>query len=158
EGMRETTATTVQAAAPAIALHDVTIAFRVADATYTAVQHASLNVADGEFVSIVGPTGCGKTTLLNSAAGLLVPTAGQVDIFGSALRGLNDTAGYLFQAEALFPWKTALDNVAIGLEIVGTNSAQARERARGWLTRVGLAAFADRYPHMLSGGHRNRVR
>ena len=156
--MRETTATTtVQASAPAIALRDVTIAFRLSDVTYTAVQRASLDVADGEFVSIVGPTGCGKTTLLNAAAGLLVPTAGEVDIFGSALRGLNGTAGYLFQAEALFPWKTALDNVAIGLEIAGTNSAQARERARGWLARVGLAAFADRYPHMLSGGQRKRV-
>src|SRR5262249_30423054 len=122
-----------------------------------AVRGASLEVADGEFGSIGGPTGCGKPPLLNAAAGLLVPTAGEVDIFGSALRGLNGTAGYLFQAEALFPWKTALDNVAIGLEIVGTSSAQAKERARGWLARVGLAAFADRYPHMLSGGQRKPV-
>src|SRR5215216_717140 len=144
--------------AAAVALRDVTIAFRLADAsTYTAVERASLDVADGEFVSIVGPTGCGKTTLLNVGAGLIAPSSGSVDSFAAPLHGLNRAAGYLFQAEALFPWKTALDNVAIGLEIVGTGKMQARERAQAWLTRVGLAAFAERYPHMLSGGQRKRV-
>jgi NitT/TauT family transport system ATP-binding protein len=160
EIMRETTVApaAVQMSAPAVALRDVTIAFRLADAaTYTAVERASLDVADGEFVSIVGPTGCGKTTLLNVAAGLITPASGSVDVFGSPLQGLDRAAGYLFQAEALFPWKTALDNVAIGLEIAGTHKAQARERARAWLARVGLGGFADRYPHMLSGGQRKRV-
>ena len=90
--------------------------------------------------SIVGPTGCGKSTLLNVAAGLLAPAAGTVDIFGAPLSGLNRQAGYLFQAEALFPWKTALENVAIGLEIAGTPKAEARERAAKWLTRVGPRA------------------
>ncbi len=142
----------------AVSLSDVTIAFRLADGgTYRAVERASLDVADGEFVSIVGPTGCGKTTLLNAAAGLFPPTAGRVDIFGTPLDGLNTQSGYLFQAEALFPWKTALENVAIGLEVAGTPRAEARERAHGWLKRVGLAAFAERYPHMLSGGQRKRV-
>ncbi len=145
-------------APPAIALSGVDVAFRLADGgVYTAVQRANLAVADGEFVAIVGPTGCGKSTLLNIAAGLLAPAAGQVDIYGAPLPGLNTQAGYLFQADALFPWKTALENVAIGLETAGTPQPEARERARAWLTRVGLGAFGDRYPHMLSGGQRKRV-
>jgi NitT/TauT family transport system ATP-binding protein len=142
----------------AVSLDNVTVSFRLADGgTYTAVERASLSVADGEFVSIVGPTGCGKSTLLNAAAGLLAPAAGMVTIFGGPLSGLNRQAGYLFQAEALFPWKTALENVAIGLETAGTARAEARERATKWLTRVGLGGFGDRYPHMLSGGQRKRV-
>jgi len=80
-----------------------------------------------------------------------------VNVFGSPLGALNRQAGYLFQADALFPWKTAIDNVAIGLEITGTPADEARGRAQDWLTRVGLGAFADRYPHMLSGGQRKRV-
>ncbi len=146
----------VRAAAPPVAFADVTVAFQVADGTaYRAVERASLSVADGEFVTIVGPTGCGKSTLLNIAAGLLAPTAGRIDIFGTPLTGLNRQAGYLFQADALFPWKTALENVAIGLEVAGAGSS--KERAEAWLARVGLAHFAGRYPHMLSGGQRKRV-
>ncbi len=144
--------------ASAVALSDVSIAFRLAGGgSYTAVERATLKVADGEFVAIVGPTGCGKSTLLNVAAGLLAPSGGAVDIFGGPLAALNRQAGYLFQADALFPWKTALENVAIGLETAGTPAAAARPRAQEWLTRVGLGAFGDRYPHMLSGGQRKRV-
>jgi sulfonate transport system ATP-binding protein len=142
----------------AVALDDATVAFRLADArVYTAVEKARLSVADGEFVAIVGPTGCGKSTLLNVAAGLLKPAAGSVRIFDRPLSGLNRDAGYLFQADALFPWKTAIDNVAIGLEIKGAPRAHALERAQGWLTSVGLGGFGNRYPHMLSGGQRKRV-
>src|ERR1700755_869640 len=142
----------------AVALDDATVAFRVAEArVYTAVEQASLAVADGEFVAIVGPTGCGKSTLLNVAAGLLKPAAGHVRIFNRPLTGLNGDAGYLFQADALFPWKTAIDNVAIGLEVAGAPRSEALRRAQGWLDSVGLGAFAQRYPHMLSGGQRKRV-
>jgi NitT/TauT family transport system ATP-binding protein len=142
----------------AVLLTDATIAFRLADGgTYEAVRSASLSVADGEFVAIVGPTGCGKTTLLNVAAGLFPPSTGRVEIFGSSLAGLNRQSGYLFQSEALFPWKTALDNVAIGLETAGVARSEARERAQAWLVRVGLGQFGPRYPHMLSGGQRKRV-
>ncbi len=144
--------------APAIALRDLTVAFRLGlGATYTAVKRASLSVAAGEFVSIVGPTGCGKSTLLNVAAGLLAPTAGRVSILGAPLAGLNRNAGYLFQSDALFPWKTALENVAIGVEVAGMPKEEARSRAEAWLARVGLAGFGGRYPHMLSGGQRKRV-
>jgi len=147
-----------QARPTAVALDDATVAFRLADGrVYTAVEKARLSVAHGEFVAIVGPTGCGKSTLLNVAAGLLKPASGTARIFDAPLNGLNREAGYLFQADALFPWKTAIDNVAIGLEIKGAPRAQALERAQGWLTAVGLGAFGNRYPHMLSGGQRKRV-
>ena len=142
----------------AIDLKDVTVSFSLAGgASYTAVAGASLPVADGEFVAIVGPTGCGKSTMLNVAAGLIAPVAGQVEIFGANLARLNRDAGYLFQSDALFPWKTAIENVAIGLEIAGAPRGDARERAQAWLERVGLGSFAGRYPHMLSGGQRKRV-
>jgi NitT/TauT family transport system ATP-binding protein len=146
------------AGAPAVALSEVNITFRLADGgSYAAVKRASLDVADGEFVAIVGPTGCGKSTLLNVTAGLFPPSQGRVEIFGSGLTGLNRQSGYLFQSDALFPWKTALENVAIGLETVGRPRDEARDRAQTWLARVGLGSFGPRYPHMLSGGQRKRV-
>ena len=146
------------AAQPAsVTLRHVTVAFGDGRSAYTAVSDASLALAQGEFVSIVGPTGSGKSTLLNVAAGLLAPSAGEVRVFGAPLTGVNGRAGYLFQADALMPWKTALGNVAVGLEVRGVARAEARERAKAWLARVGLAAFADRYPHELSGGMRKRV-
>src|SRR6202045_1784733 len=121
----------------AVALDDTTVAFRLAnDRIYTAVERARLAVEHGEFVAIVGPTGCGKSTLLNVAAGLLRPVSGNVRVFDRALTGLNRQAGYLFQADALFPWKTAIDNVAIGIEIAGAPRPHALERAQGWLTAV----------------------
>ena len=142
----------------AVALEDATVAFRLAEGrVYTAVEKASLSVAAGEFVAIVGPTGCGKSTLLNVAAGLLAPAGGRVRIFDVPLSGLNRQAGYLFQADALFPWKTAIDNVAIALEIDHVPRREALERAQGFLAQVGLGAFSHRYPHMLSGGQRKRV-
>ena len=142
----------------AIGLSNVDVAFRLADGgSYRAVQAATLTVADGEFVAIVGPTGCGKSTLLNIAAGLIGPSAGTVEIFGAPLPDLNLKAGYLFQADALFPWKTAIENVAIGLETAGVAQSEARTRAQDWLSRVGLGTFGDRFPHMLSGGQRKRV-
>jgi NitT/TauT family transport system ATP-binding protein len=145
-------------AAQAVELADVMVAFGLKNATrYTAVQHINLSVAPGEFVAICGPTGCGKSTLLNAAAGLLSPAEGAVSIFGTKLRGLNRQAGYLFQQDALMPWKTALQNVAVALEPMGVSAREADGRAREWLGRVGLAAFADRYPHMLSGGQKKRV-
>jgi NitT/TauT family transport system ATP-binding protein len=142
----------------AVSLSALVIAFALkGGGRYTAVEAIDLAVAPGEFVAVVGPTGCGKSTLLNAAAGLLRPSAGTVRIFGSALAGLNIRAGYLFQQDALMPWKTALDNVAVALEPKGVPRAEADERARAWLRRVGLSAFLDRYPHMLSGGQKKRV-
>ena len=145
-------------ASPALALAGVACVFAdKADRSrrYTAVSDVTLSVGDGEFVSVVGPTGCGKSTLLNVAAGLLAPSAGTVEVFGRRLAGINARAGYMFQAESLMPWRTALRNVAAGLEFRG--AADANAAALEWLKRVGLGAFGDRYPHQLSGGMRKRV-
>ena len=143
---------------PAVMLDGVSIRYGGNGApVYEAVAPVSLRVAESEFVDIVGPTGCGKSTLLNAAAGLLRPATGTVSIFGEELAGLNGKAGYLFQQDALMPWKSALDNIAIALEVGGTARTAALEQAGRWLRRVGLLAFADRYPHQLSGGQRKRV-
>jgi NitT/TauT family transport system ATP-binding protein len=130
---------------------------RAGNADYAAVEEVNLQVLEGEFVSVVGPTGCGKSTLLNVAAGLLAPTRGSVTVFGERLQGINARAGYLFQSEALMPWRTALQNVMAGLEFRGSNALEARARAADWLKRVGLAAHGHKYPHELSGGMRKRV-
>lgn len=144
--------------AVAVSFDAVDISFGVGGKSeFRAVAGANLEVSKGEFVAIVGPTGSGKSTLLNAAAGLLRPSAGMVRIEGQPLQGLNARAGYLFQADALMPWKTARDNVAIALEIGGTRRREALTRADDWLEKVGLKGFGDRYPHMLSGGQRKRV-
>lgn len=142
---------------PAIEFRGVSCRFETPTGFYTATENASFSVGDGEFVSVVGPTGCGKSTLLNAAAGLLKPAAGEVRIFGEPLKGLNRRAGYMFQAESLMPWATALENVALGLRYRGVTRHEADERAMTWLARVGLEKFPDRYPHELSGGMRKRV-
>ena len=141
-----------------VSLRSVSIDFPLGNGgVYRAVAKTDLSLAAEEFVAIVGPTGCGKTTLLNATAGLLKPAAGRIEVFGKPLVGLNTGAGYLFQQDALMPWKTALDNVAISLEVAGVPRTNALEKAREWLARVGLSLFADRYPHMLSGGQKKRV-
>jgi NitT/TauT family transport system ATP-binding protein len=114
-------------------------------------------VRTGEFVSVVGPTGCGKSTLLNVGAGLLDASSGEVRVFGDALNGINRRAGYMFQTEALMPWRSAIENVMTGLRYRGVAQAPAREQAQAWLERVGLGGFGDRYPHQLSGGMRKRT-
>jgi NitT/TauT family transport system ATP-binding protein len=126
--------------------------------TYTAVRDVDMTVRQGEFVSVVGPTGCGKSTLLNVAAGLMRPSSGTVSIFGKSLReGLNRDASYLFQVDALMPWKTAEDNVAAGLLFHGVEKAKSLETARDWLVRVGLDGHGKKYPHQMSGGMRKRA-
>ncbi|HRO61910.1 MAG TPA: ATP-binding cassette domain-containing protein, partial [Burkholderiaceae bacterium] len=150
----------MSAAVPALALDGVTCTFVSRDdpgQRYTAVRDVTLHVAPGEFVSVVGPTGCGKSTLLNVGAGLLEPSAGTVHVFGEPLRGINARAGYMFQSEALMPWRSALANVTAGLQFRGVPDAAAREQGEEWLRRVGLGGFGDRYPHQLSGGMRKRV-
>lgn len=124
---------------------------------YVAIEAASFSVAPGEFVAIVGPTGGGKSTLLNLAAGLLRPTAGTVSTFGRRVDGINRRAAYLFQQDVLLPWKTALDNVILGPLLRRQPRDEAETLARRWLARVGLAGFDNRYPHQLSGGMRKRV-
>ena len=144
--------------AAALALEGVRVTFVSQDgARYSAIGDTTLRVAPGEFVSVVGPTGCGKSTLLNVAVGLLQPSAGAVRVFGEPLSGLNRKAGYLFQSEALMPWRTALANITAGLEFRNMDTDRARKEGEKWLQRVGLAGFGGRYPHQLSGGMRKRV-
>ena len=128
-----------------------------AGGTYRVLDDISLDVEAGAFAAIVGPSGCGKSTLLNIAAGLLLPTNGRVVSGGTDLAGLNQRATYLFQQDALLPWKNVRDNVALGLTLAGVARAEAAARADAWLARVGLTAFAAHYPAQLSGGMRKRV-
>ena len=125
--------------------------------TYRALNEVAFDVAAGAFVAIVGPSGCGKSTLLNIVAGLAAPTAGAVRIDGRDLEGLNRRATYMFQQDALLPWKNVRDNVALGLTLAGSARSDADARAETWLARVGLAPFATHYPAQLSGGMRKRV-
>jgi sulfonate transport system ATP-binding protein len=147
----------IERAPRAIALDRITCAFAAGRGTYTAVSDVSLDVGEAEFVSIIGPTGCGKSTLLNVMAGLRAPTAGRVTVLGRPLAGINRDAGYMFQADALMPWRTTLENVIAGLQFRGVDDREARRLGREWLDRVGLAGFGDRHPHQLSGGMRKRV-
>ena len=142
----------------ALALNNITVTFtgKSGGAGYTAVADTTIEIADGEFVSIVGPTGCGKSTLLNIAAGLLKASSGEVSIFGAPLTGINKQAGYMFQSESLMPWRSALDNVTAGLQFRGVDKIAAARRGEEWLSRVGLEGFGNRFPHELSGGMRKR--
>src|SRR5439155_11943087 len=124
---------------------------------YRALDDISFGVPAGAFLAIVGPSGCGKSTVLNIAAGLLAPDAGRVRVFGEPLAGLNHRATYMFQQDALLPWKDVRDNVALGLTLAGVGRSDACARADRWLGRVGLSAFARHFPAQLSGGMRKRV-
>src|SRR5580765_1490690 len=125
--------------------------------SYRALDNVSLAIPAGAFVAIVGPSGCGKSTLLNIAAGLVPPSSGSVRVNGEGLSGLNRRATYMFQQDALLPWKNVRENVALGLVLAGVASADANARANEWLARVGLSAFAAHYPSQLSGGMRKRA-
>ena len=116
----------------ALELLDITCTFLAKDdphQRYTAVADTTLRIREGEFVSVVGPTGCGKSTLLNVGAGLLGPSSGAVKVFGQPLAGINARAGYMFQTEALMPWRSAIHNVMVGLQYRGVPDAEAREQA-----------------------------
>lgn len=144
----------------ALELLDINCTFHAKDnpgQRYTAVADTTLRIRAGEFVSVVGPTGCGKSTLLNVAAGLLAPSSGAVKVFGQPLAGINTRAGYMFQSDALMPWRSARDNVMVGLQYRGVPDGDAAAQAEAWLARVGLAGFGGRYPHQLSGGMRKRA-
>jgi NitT/TauT family transport system ATP-binding protein len=124
---------------------------------FTAIKDVSLTVEPGQFCSIVGPTGCGKSTTLAQVSGLERPSAGSVTVGGRPVNGITDGVSYMFQADALFPWKSVLRNVMMGPILLGTPKREAEALAMDWIRRVGLAGFEDRYPHQLSGGMRKRV-
>jgi NitT/TauT family transport system ATP-binding protein len=128
-----------------------------AGTVYTALRDLTFEVGPGEFCAIVGPTGCGKSTTLGLISGLEPPSEGVVLVHGKPVSGIADGIGYVFQTDAVFPWKSVLENVAAGPRYHRVNPTEARERAHDWIARVGLAGFEDRYPHQLSGGMRKRV-
>ena len=143
---------------PAIELRDVTKRFRTPSGDiYTALRDLDITVAAGEFLSIVGPTGCGKSTTLGLISGLTPASSGEVLVLGTPVRGIGDNLGYVFQGDVLFPWKSVLGNVSAGLRFRGVSKKEANERAREWIAKVGLSGFEDRYPHQLSGGMRKRT-
>ncbi|HQT85961.1 MAG: mannosyltransferase [Acidiphilium sp. 37-64-53] len=125
--------------------------------TMTAIRDVNLRVGAGRFCAVVGPTGCGKSTTLTLTAGLERASAGQVRVFGKPVDGITPNAGFVFQTDALMPWKSVLDNVALGPKFRGMATRDALAEARRWLGVVGLAGFEDHYPHQLSGGMRKRV-
>ncbi|QIS11820.1 ABC transporter ATP-binding protein [Nocardia arthritidis] len=124
---------------------------------HTAVKNLDLQVAPGEFVAVVGPTGCGKSTTLSLVSGLEPASAGRAMVHGKDVHGIPDGVGYMFQQDAVLPWKSVLDNVALGPRLRGAPKSEARERAKAWVVKVGLAGFENYYPHQLSGGMRKRV-
>jgi NitT/TauT family transport system ATP-binding protein len=124
---------------------------------FTALKDVSFTVEPGQFCAIVGPTGCGKSTTLGQISGLDRPSGGTVRVGGREVRGVTEGVSFMFQVDALFPWKTVLANVMIGPSLNGMGKKDAVALARDWLRRVGLAGFEDRYPHQLSGGMRKRV-
>ena len=143
---------------PAIELRGVTKRFLTpSGGVYTALRDLNLTVQPGEFCAVVGPTGCGKSTTLALISGLEPASEGEVLVLGKPVHGIAEDIGYVFQTDAVFPWKTVLDNVAAGPRYHGRTTGQARSMAREWISRVGLSGFEDRYPYQLSGGMRKRV-
>ncbi len=146
------------AAGPAVELIDVARRFVTPDGkAVAALRDFNMSVARGEFVAVVGPTGCGKSTTLNLVTGLARPSRGTVRVFGKEVSGIDPRIGFAFQTDALFPWRNVIDNVAAGPLFRGKPKAEAIDLARQWLARVNLSGHESKYPHQLSGGMRKRV-
>jgi NitT/TauT family transport system ATP-binding protein len=144
-------------ATPAIEFRDVVQEYPTRQGSFRALDTVNLTIQPGEFVSVVGPSGGGKSTLVGLVSSLLKPTTGTVELFGAPVKGVNRDVGLMFQGDVLLPWATVLSNVTLPLRIRGASSADAKQIGREWLARVGLEKFAKSYPHQLSGGMRKRV-
>jgi NitT/TauT family transport system ATP-binding protein len=145
------------AAEPILVVDRIVKQFDTPDGTLTAVDDVSLSVSPGEFFGVIGPSGCGKSTLFNIIGGLLDGYDGAVRVAGEEVRGPHPAIGMIFQEESTFPWRSVIDNVAFPLEIAGMPKAQRYERARHFVSLVGLDGFERRFPSELSGGMRQRV-
>ena len=150
-------------AEPVIRFKEVSKTFPRTDGkgTFTAVDKLSFEIAKGEIVAVLGKTGCGKSTMFNIVAGLIEPSQGEARVVGhnpfSEFDFFRGKIGIVFQNDRLMPWRTALENVLLGLQVLNTDPKQAEETARGWLARLGLSGHENDYPHALSGGMRQRV-
>jgi len=148
---------------PVIRFKEVTKSFRRPDGRgdFVAVDKLSFEIAKGEIVAVLGKTGCGKSTMFNIVAGLIEPSAGEAKVVGHdpfcEFNFFRGKIGIVFQNDRLMPWRTALDNVLLGLQVLDTDPKKAVETARGWLARLGLSGHENDYPHALSGGMRQRV-
>jgi NitT/TauT family transport system ATP-binding protein len=130
---------------------------RAGETPVEAVRDVNVTVYEGEVVSLIGPSGCGKSTLLNMGSGLYLPTSGEVNVAGQRVTGPNPQVAFMLQKDLLLPWRSIRENAELGLEIRGAPSTQRRERAKALLAKCHLSAFADHYPHQLSGGMRQRA-
>jgi NitT/TauT family transport system ATP-binding protein len=140
-----------------LVVDDIVKRFDTPEGTLTAVEHVSLGVRQGEFMAVIGPSGCGKSTLFNIIGGLVDGYEGRVTVAGDRVTGPHHSIGMVFQEESTFPWRTVIDNVAFPLEIEGMGKRERHERARHFISLVGLDGFEKRYPAELSGGMRQRV-
>lgn len=138
-------------------LEQISMVFNTDGQEFVALAPVDLEVPAGRFISLIGPSGCGKSTIFNIIAGLLHPTTGRVLVDGEDATGMIGQVGYMLQKDLLLPWRTVLDNVALGMEIRGVPISEARERAAPLLQRYGLGGFEKRYPSALSGGMRQRA-
>ena len=138
-------------------IRDVSMRFSQRGKRFEALRDVSLEIGAGEFIAIVGASGCGKTTLLRIVDGLVAPTAGEVRVDGRVVTRPGPDRGFVFQQDALFPWRTVLDNVIFGLEVQGRGKRESRARADELVRLVGLRGFEHHFPHELSGGMRQRA-
>jgi NitT/TauT family transport system ATP-binding protein len=140
-----------------LVVDDIVKRFETPDGAITAVDHVSFTVRPGEFLAVIGPSGCGKSTLFNIIGGLIDGYEGQIGVAGERVAGPHASIGMVFQEESTFPWRTVIENVAFPLEIAGVKKVKRIERAKHFITLVGLSGFENRYPTELSGGMRQRV-
>lgn len=145
--------------APALQFTDVSLRFSSAKGgEVEALRNINLTIRAGEFVSVVGPSGCGKSTMLNITSGILAPTEGNVFVNGVPVEGIVQKGlGYVFQSDALLPWKSVYENIALALRLQKRPDSEIRDRVMDWVERIGLSGFHDHFPHQLSGGMRKRV-
>ncbi len=146
-----------EATVPAVELRSIRHGFGQGANFLPVVEDVSISIPDGQFVSVVGPSGCGKSTLLRLISGLSPPVGGEVFVHGSKVTGIRTDVGYMFQVDALLPWRTVLDNVGLPLKFKGRPRAERDKHAREWIRIVGLSGFENAFPHQLSGGMRKRV-
>ena len=142
---------------PAVELRHVRHGFQQSGKFLPVVEDVTLTISEGEFVSVVGPSGCGKSTLLRLISGLAPPAGGDILVRGQRVTGIRTDVGYMFQTDALLPWRTVLDNVALPLKFQRLRRRAREARAREWIDVVGLSGFESAFPHQLSGGMRKRV-
>jgi NitT/TauT family transport system ATP-binding protein len=149
--------TIAQPQSPFLRVVDLVKRFPTPEGVITAVDRVSLDIAEGEFLAVIGPSGCGKSTLFNAIGGLIDGYEGEISVAGETVRGPQASVGMVFQEESTFPWRTVIENVAFPLEIGGIAKADRLDRARHFISLVGLDGFERRYPAELSGGMRQRV-